>query len=50
MISNIERYKEDLAALVKRGELLHNALQHETVPEQFDTYLKKKFGRKQRSF
>ncbi len=35
MISNLEKYKKDLEALIKKGELLFMAMQNDCYPEQF---------------
>src|SRR3989337_1007791 len=40
MPSNLDRYKKDLDALILRGEQLHNAIQSECYPEQFQRALK----------
>jgi len=37
MISNLERYKKDLDALVDRGTMLYVAMKSEFVGEGFDS-------------
>jgi len=46
MLSNLERYKKDLDALIARGGKLHLAMQRKCFPDEFDRTLKKKFGDK----
>jgi hypothetical protein len=41
MISNLDRYKKDLASLIARGEGLHNAIQAECFPEEFKKAVEK---------
>jgi len=41
MISNLEKYKEDLNELISEGELLRNAIQAEFLPESFREELEK---------
>src|ERR1700683_2629384 len=36
MLSNLDRYKKDLAALITRGDFLLLAMQRECSPEDFD--------------
>lgn len=45
MISNLERYKKDLDALIAKGNKLNLAIEFECFPEQVKT-LKKKLGEK----
>lgn len=46
MLSNLDRYKEDLESLIQRGNELFMALQHECFPEEFEQNLRKELGRK----
>jgi hypothetical protein len=48
--SNLERYKADLAKLVRRGELLLAAMYQETLPDQFEKTYKKALGEKYDAF
>lgn len=43
MISNLDKYKKDLEALITRGLGLYNALQYETSTDEFEAVLKKQF-------
>jgi hypothetical protein len=45
MISNLERYKKDLNALIRKGEGLHLAMLQEGAPEQFKRAAKE-FGKR----
>lgn len=45
-LSNLERYKKDLNALIDRGNKLYFAMQRECFPDKFDRILKKKAGDK----
>ena len=49
-MTNLDRYKADLDALVKNGELLESAIQSESLPAQFDAALKKALGDKAKEF
>jgi hypothetical protein len=44
VISNLERYKKDLDALVDKGSMLENALNYELRPDEFTEEVKKQFG------
>jgi hypothetical protein len=46
MPSNLDRYKNDLDLLIEKGEVLHNAIQAECFPEEFEKAAKKTFGDK----
>jgi hypothetical protein len=46
MISNIDRYKKDLDALIATGQRLEWAMQHEIVPEEFEKALEEAVGKK----
>jgi len=37
MDTNLDRYKKDLDVLVGKGGALHNAMQLECFPEQFES-------------
>lgn len=50
MISNLERYKKDLNALIARGEKLHLAIQRECQPVKFDHIVKQKYGEKSEDY
>lgn len=41
MISNLEKYKKDLDALISDGEALQCAMQKESIPEEFEKAYKK---------
>lgn len=41
MITNLEKYKKDLENLIEQGGLLHNAIQKECFPEEFEKISKK---------
>lgn len=41
MISNLDRYKADLAALLSKGDILHLAMQSEYLGDRFNQELKK---------
>jgi hypothetical protein len=45
MISNLERYKKDLSALIAKGNKLHLAIQRECFPEEFSRLSKQKLGK-----
>jgi hypothetical protein len=45
MASNLDRYKNDLDALIATGGLLLNAIQAEFLPEQYRAALKKETGK-----
>lgn len=45
-MTNLDRYKKDLDALVKNGEQLEISIQVECHPEDFKNLLKKQFGDK----
>lgn len=44
MLPNIDRYKKDLEALLKKGNNLHLAMEAECLPKQFESMLKKQYG------
>ena len=46
MVSNLDRYRKDLDALLQRGERLHWALQAEFYPKEFAEGMKKEYGAK----
>ena len=46
MQSNLDRYKQDLAALLKRGDDLSLAIQHECLQEEFEKGLEEAIGKK----
>lgn len=50
MISNIDRYKSDLEALIQRGEQIHLALQKECFTDAFEKQVKKQLGDKAKEF
>src|SRR5689334_15025026 len=39
-ISNLERYKKDLKSLIRKGELLHIAMESECFPSEFYAHIK----------
>ena len=41
---NVDRYKKDLDPLLEKGEGLHNAIQHECSPQEFESVAKTSFG------
>lgn len=43
MISNIEKYKKDLANLTRKGDMLLMAMQNDCLPEQFAKEVRKAF-------
>ena len=43
---NIDRYKKDLDALIKKGETLYNAMQYECFPNEFENEVEKQLGDK----
>ncbi len=46
MLTNLDRYKEDLDSLLAKGDELHLAMQFECFPEQVERAVKEKFGDK----
>jgi len=46
MISNLDRYRKDLDALIATGERLEMSIQSESIPEQFHQALAKAIGGK----
>ena len=48
MISNIEKYKQDLDKLISNGDNLLNAMQSECYPEEFENEIKKALKTKQK--
>jgi hypothetical protein len=50
MISNIERYKNDLNALLLKGDLLENSIQLECLPKEFTKAVKSSLGDKADDF
>ncbi len=46
MLSNLDRYKKDLDALINQGRNLFMALQRECLPAEFDKAIKKELGDK----
>lgn len=46
MLTNLDRYKKDVEALLEKGELLHLAMQHECRIADFETTLENEFGDK----
>jgi len=50
MIPNLERYKKDLDKLITNGDQLHNAMQHECLPEEFEEHITKQLGEKANAF
>jgi len=46
MASNLDRFKADLSALLKRGTDLQLAFQNEFIPEKVAAHLAKEFGKK----
>lgn len=44
MISNLERYKKDLNALIAKGDALFNAIQRYSHRSEFDKEVRKQFG------
>ena len=44
MLTNLDRYKKDLDSLIKQGELLHMALQRDSLPGEFDKAIEKALG------
>jgi hypothetical protein len=46
MLTNIDRYKKDLDALLAKGNNLYLAMQAECFPDRFNTTLKKEYGEK----
>jgi hypothetical protein len=50
MLSNLDRYKKDLAALIKKGHQLKNSIAYECEPQQFKAAAKKTFGDKADDF
>ncbi len=45
-MTNLERYQKDLEALLKKGEEVHNSLQAECLPKEFEAAARKEFGAK----
>lgn len=43
MPSSLDRYRKDLDALIARGDELHNAIQAECFPDQFERLAKKQY-------
>ena len=41
---NVDRYKKDLDALLEKGAQLHNAIQHECSPQEFERVVKASLG------
>jgi hypothetical protein len=48
--ANLDRYKADLAALIKRGEQLSSALQRYAFEDEFDEMAKEQFGEKAEAY
>ena len=46
MLTNLDRYKKDLDALIATGEQLSNSIQAECYPKEFDAAAKKALGAK----
>lgn len=46
MVSNLERYKNDLDKLIAKGDKLHLAMQRDCFPEEFKRSVKEKLGKK----
>ena len=44
MIKNLEKYKSDLSALIKRGDMLHLALQFSCFPAELKKQAKEVYG------
>jgi hypothetical protein len=44
-VSNLERFKKDLATLIEQGELLSLAIEKECWPREFEKLLKQAYGR-----
>lgn len=44
MVTNLDRYKNDLDALLATGERLHQAMQLECFQDQFLSGARKKYG------
>ena len=44
MLSNLDRYKKDLVALIATGEKLHLAIERECYPDEFDRVIKQQLG------
>ena len=44
MMSNLDRYKKDLASLISTGDQLESAIQAECLPDQFEAVAKKQIG------
>lgn len=48
MISNLEKFKTDLKTLIQKGGNLLNAIQYESIPEQFEeAFIKNKMTKKE---
>jgi len=50
MLSNLDRYKEDLDRLIAMGDRLHLAIQRENMPEEFEKNIKEILGNKTKKF
>ncbi len=46
MLTNLDRYKNDLDSLIAKGEQLQNAIQQECYPEEFERTVKERLGDK----
>lgn len=46
MPANIDKYRKDLDALLEKGLKLHNAMQSDCFPEEFEKALKRTYGKK----
>lgn len=50
MQSNLDRYKKDLDALLSKGDMLHMALEHHCMPEEFEVEVKRQLGKKAKQY
>jgi len=50
MPTNIDRFNNDLDALLEQGDRLHLAMQYECEPDQFKALVKKQFGKKSEEY
>ncbi|PIR55470.1 hypothetical protein COU74_00845 [Candidatus Peregrinibacteria bacterium CG10_big_fil_rev_8_21_14_0_10_36_19] len=50
MITNLQKYKEDLEKMISTGQDLHTAMQYESYPEEFEKQLKPRLKEKYADF
>ena len=50
MVSNLDKYKADLNALIVKGDRLQLAIQMECRPDDFEGSIKKQFKEKTKDF